>query len=121
MKQSSSQTVKLLNEERALLMSLAAKRDASYSDVLRLGLYQLAKLDGLHAQMTQAVWARIEHVLEVEAVADEYAFADRIYGTAALWLRSSPFVPALLALGFATSFIHYVLDRAASRLLTTVH
>ena len=68
MKQTLSHTVKLLNEERALLMSLAAKRDASYSDVLRLGLYQLAKLDGLHAQMTQAVWARIEHVLEVEAV-----------------------------------------------------
>jgi hypothetical protein len=68
MKQTSSQTVKLLNEERALLMSLAAKRDASYSEVLRLGLYQLATLDGLHAQMTQAVWARIEHVLEVEAV-----------------------------------------------------
>jgi len=68
MKQTSSQTVKLLNEERALLMSLAAKRDASYSDVLRLGLYQLATLDGFHVQMTQAVWARIEHVLEVEAV-----------------------------------------------------
>ena len=68
MKQTSSQTVKLLNEERALLMSLAAKRDASYSDVLRLGLYQLATLDGLQAQMTQAVWARIEHVLEVESV-----------------------------------------------------
>ena len=54
-------------------------------------------------------------VLEVEAVSDEYAFADRIFGEAALWLRSSPFVPALLALGFATSFIHYVLDRAAFR------
>jgi hypothetical protein len=54
-------------------------------------------------------------VLEVEAVSDEYAFADRIFGQAALWLRSSPWVPALLALGFATSFIHYVLDRAALR------
>jgi hypothetical protein len=54
-------------------------------------------------------------VLEVEAVSDEYAYADRIFGAAALWLRSSPFVPALLALGFATSFIHYVLDRAAFR------
>ena len=54
-------------------------------------------------------------VLEVEAVADEYAYADRIFGEAALWLRSSSFVPALLALGFATSFIHYVLDRAAFR------
>ena len=77
MKQTSSQTVKLLNEERALLMSLAAKRDASYSDVLRLGLYQLAKLDGLHAQMTQAVWARIEHVLEVEAVWEGVRVNDR--------------------------------------------
>ena len=68
MKQSSSQTVKLLNEERALLMSLAAKRDASYSDVLRLGLYQLATLDGLEAPLLQAVQARLEHVCEVEAV-----------------------------------------------------
>lgn len=54
-------------------------------------------------------------VLEVEAVADEYVYADRIFGDAAWWLRFSPFVPALLALGFATSFIHYLLDRAAFR------
>jgi hypothetical protein len=54
-------------------------------------------------------------VLEVEAVADEFVYADRIYGDVAWWLRSSPFVPALLALGFATGFIHYLLDRAAFR------
>jgi len=54
-------------------------------------------------------------VMEVEAVTDEYAYADRIFGAAAQWLRSSPFVPALLALGFATGFIHYLLDRAAFR------
>ena len=54
-------------------------------------------------------------VLEVEAVADEFVYADRIYGDVAWWLRSSPFVPMLLALGFATGFIHYVLDRAAFR------
>lgn len=54
-------------------------------------------------------------ILEVEAVADEYAYADRIYGEAARWLRSSPLVPALLALGFATGFIHYLLDRAVYR------
>jgi hypothetical protein len=54
-------------------------------------------------------------LLEVEAVADEYVYADRIFGAAAWWLRSSPFVPALLALGFATGFIHYLLDRAAFR------
>ena len=54
-------------------------------------------------------------LLEVEAVTDEYVYADRIIGNAAWWLRSSPFVPALLALGFATGFIHYLLDRAAFR------
>jgi hypothetical protein len=48
-------------------------------------------------------------------VSDEYAYADRIFGAAARWLRSSPFVPALLALGFAAGFIHYLLDRAAFR------
>jgi hypothetical protein len=54
-------------------------------------------------------------LLEVEAVTDEYVYADRIFGDAAWWLRTSPFVPALLALGFATGFIHYLLDRAAFR------
>ncbi len=54
-------------------------------------------------------------VMEVEAVADEYVYADRLFGDAAWWLRSSPFVPGLLALGFATGFIHYLLDRAAFR------
>jgi hypothetical protein len=54
-------------------------------------------------------------VLEVEAVTDEYVYADRIFGDVAWWLRTSPFAPALLALGFATAFIHYLLDRAAFR------
>ena len=39
-------------------------------------------------------------VLEVEAVSDETAFADRIFGQAALWLRSSPFVPGAAGTGF---------------------
>lgn len=67
MKQVSGQTVKLLNEERALLMSLAARRDVTYSDILRLGLYQLAATDGLDAQVIQAIQARVDHLLEVEA------------------------------------------------------
>ncbi len=54
-------------------------------------------------------------VLEVQAVSTEYVYADRIFGNAAWWLRSSPYVPALLALGFASGFIHYLLDRAAFR------
>lgn len=54
-------------------------------------------------------------ILEVEAVPDDYVYADRLFGEAAWWLRSSPFVPLLLALGFASGFIHYLLDRAAFR------
>ncbi len=53
--------------------------------------------------------------LEVEAVSNEYAYADRLFGAVAMWLRSSRYVPGLLALGFATGFMHYVLDRAAFR------
>ncbi|MBA2961922.1 hypothetical protein GON04_20575 [Ramlibacter sp. MAH-25] len=62
-----------------------------------------------------ALSALLLPLLEVEAVGDDYVVADRLFGEAALWLRASPLVPALLALGFATSFIHYVLDRAAFR------
>jgi hypothetical protein len=54
-------------------------------------------------------------VMEVEAAPDGDTYADRVFGDAALWLRTAPFVPVLLALGFATGFIHYVLDRAAFR------
>jgi len=63
----SGQTVKLLNEERALLMSLAAKRDVTYSDVLRIGLYQLAATEGLTRQVMQAVHARVDHLRQLEA------------------------------------------------------
>ncbi len=52
---------------------------------------------------------------EVEAVSDDFVYADRLFGDTARWLRSSPFVPALLAFGFATGFIHYLLDRAVYR------
>jgi hypothetical protein len=67
MKHVSGQTVKLLNEERALLMSLAAKRDVTYSDVLRIGLYQLAATEGLASQVMQAVHARVDHLRQLEA------------------------------------------------------
>jgi len=42
-------------------------------------------------------------------------YGDRIFGAFAAGLRSSSWVPALLALGFATGFVHYLLDRAVYR------
>jgi hypothetical protein len=56
-------------------------------------------------------------VMEVEAIAsDGTYYGDRIFGTLAVELRESQWVPALLAVGFATGFLHYWLDRAVFRL-----
>ena len=56
-------------------------------------------------------------VMEVEAIAsDGTYYGDRIFGAFAVELRESQWVPALLALGFTTGFLHYWLDRAVYRL-----
>jgi hypothetical protein len=43
-------------------------------------------------------------------------YGDRIFGAAAAALRDSSWAPVLVALGFATGFAHYVLDRGVYRL-----
>jgi hypothetical protein len=43
-------------------------------------------------------------------------YGDRIFGAVATGLRTSSWVPALVALGFATGFLHYLLDRSVFRL-----
>jgi hypothetical protein len=43
-------------------------------------------------------------------------YGDRIFGAIAMALRTSSWVPALVALGFATGFIHYLLDRSVYRM-----
>jgi hypothetical protein len=42
-------------------------------------------------------------------------YGDRIFGAFSVGLRTSTWVPALLAIGFATGFVHYLLDRAIFR------
>jgi TonB family protein len=56
-------------------------------------------------------------IFEVEANRgiDTY-YGDRIFGSLAMQLRTSTWLPALLALGFATGFIHYLLDRSVYRM-----
>jgi len=55
-------------------------------------------------------------VFEVEALGqgDTY-YGERIFGAIASALRTSTWVPLLVALGFATGFIHYLLDRSVYR------
>jgi hypothetical protein len=55
-------------------------------------------------------------LLEVEGADDDGAlYAHRIFGHFATALRTSSWVPALVALGFTTAFLHYWLDRAVYR------
>jgi hypothetical protein len=56
-------------------------------------------------------------VFEVEANRETGTYyGDRIFGVLATQLRTSIWVPALVALGFATGFIHYLLDRSVYRM-----
>lgn len=56
-------------------------------------------------------------LFEVEANRqDGTYYGDRIFGALATGLRTSSWVPALVALGFATGFIHYLLDRSVYRM-----
>ena len=43
-------------------------------------------------------------------------YGDRIYGAVATGLRTSSWVPALVAIGFASGFVHYLLDRGVFRM-----
>ena len=98
------------------LSALAASRGTHESDSRWQQLFAPINRRGWAVLLVLAVVSvLLLPLLEVEAVTDDYVYADRIFGAAAWWLRSSPFVPALLALGFASGFIHYLLDRAAFR------
>lgn len=56
-------------------------------------------------------------VMEVEAASPEsVSYGERLFGAFAVALRESDWVPALLALGFASGFLHYWLDRAVYRM-----
>ena len=57
-------------------------------------------------------------VFEVEANWPDTAiyYGDRVFGHFATGLRTSAWIPALLALGFASGFVHYLLDRSVFRL-----
>jgi hypothetical protein len=56
-------------------------------------------------------------IFEVEANrgGEGIYYGDRIFGAVAAGLRKSSWVPALVALGFSTGFVHYLLDRGVYR------
>jgi hypothetical protein len=65
-----------------------------------------------------ALWSIVLLPLfEIEANRQEGTYyGERIFGALATGLRTSSWVPALVALGFASGFVHYLLDRSVYQL-----
>jgi len=63
---------------------------------------------GTEIPVALGAWTSLGWVLDTER--------DRIFGAFATQLRTSSWVPVLVALGFATGFIHYLLDRSVYRM-----
>jgi hypothetical protein len=97
-----------------------ASRAAAAEPAPRRGLLRVLHPVNVRPRAVVALLVAASFVLlpifEVEASFDGGRFyGDRIFGACASALRTSRFVPALLALGFASGFVHYVLDRAVFR------
>jgi hypothetical protein len=72
------------------------------------------------AVVLAAVSCALLPLMEVEAIDEgETGFAEEIVPAFAEALSNSTWVPALIALGFVTAFLHYALDRAVFRLSDT--
>jgi len=84
---------------------------------MRRALHALNRRGWALTLMLMLVSLLLLPVFEVEANWLDSAanFGDRIFGHFAAGLRTSSFVPALLALGFASGFAHYLLDRGVFR------
>ena len=86
--------------------------------VLRRTLHALNTRPWLLIAILMILSAILLPLFEVEAnwqTPGAVWYGDRLFGAFAVGLRSSIWVPALLALGFASGFTHYLLDRAVYR------
>lgn len=84
---------------------------------LRRGLHALNARPWAVVLLLMAVSVLLLPVFEVEANWDGGVYyGDRVFGAIATGLRTSSWVPVLVALGFATGFLHYLLDRGVYRL-----
>ncbi len=90
---------------------------APASGSLRRALHALNARPWALLLLLAAVSVLLLPFFEVEAnrSAGTY-YGDRIFGVFATGLRSSSWVPALIAIGFATGFVHYLLDRSVYRM-----
>jgi hypothetical protein len=94
----------------------SAKAQALETGVRRL-LHELNARPWAIVVLLMAVSVLLLPVFEVEANRQGGTYyGDRIFGFLAQSLRNSTWVPALIALGFASGFVHYLLDRCVYRM-----
>jgi hypothetical protein len=100
------------------LASQTPRREpASARGILRRALHWLNTRPWAVLLFLMALSVALLPLFEVEANRqDGTYYGDRIFGAIATALRTSSWVPALVALGFATGFIHYLLDRSVYRM-----
>jgi hypothetical protein len=85
---------------------------------MRRALHALNSRSGALVLLGMLISVLLLPVFEVEANWQDGGayYGDRIFGSFAAALRTSSLVPALLALGLASGFVHYLMDRAVYRL-----
>ena len=84
---------------------------------IRRGLHSLNIRPWAMLLFLMIISALLLPLFEVEANRQPGTYyGDRIFGMIAAALRDSSWVPALVALGFATGFTHYLLDRSIYRM-----
>lgn len=99
-----------------LASQTANKEPAPVRGVIRSALHQLNVRPWAVLLLLMIASALLLPLFEVEANRQIGTYyGDRIFGTIATALRTSSWVPALVALGFASGFIHYLLDRSVFR------
>jgi hypothetical protein len=100
------------------LSSQTARAEAApLRGAVRRGLHELNTRPWAVVLLLMASSVVLLPLFEVEANWEGGVYyGDRIFGAVATGLRTSSWVPALVALGFATGFLHYLLDRGVYRL-----
>jgi hypothetical protein len=90
---------------------------APQTGLIRRGLHQLNSHGWALVLFLIVVSIMLLPLFEVEANRQGGTFyGDRIFGALSSALRTSAWMPALVAFGFATGFIHYLLDREIYRM-----
>jgi len=100
----------------ALATRVASAEPAPRRSGLRRALHAINRRPWVLLLVLALLSALLMPVMEIEAAgAEGVSYGERLFGAFAVALRESVWVPALLALGFASGFLHYWLDRAVYR------